>query len=193
MDFDAAIAASLEEASNRSASENAQISGALIRSSMPGAIIIAITEFSQAGQWFFDALMRCPDLEFIRQPLLPSGDMVLVKPDEAFEAVVHHLQAADLDLRTRHVVSLKEHADHIVDVIKRAANDTPRRERGGSGCKVKSQTDVRISMTTLSREADAVLGGHAGDIMEFIVQQKFVRVPVPSSRYSELSVKALTA
>ena len=62
--------------------------------------------------------------------------------------------------------SLKEHADLIIHTIKRAAHDTPRRERGASSCKVKSQIDVRISMSTLSR------GGHRGQSKNEAVQER---------------------
>lgn len=186
-DLEAGIAASLQEASERTVAENALVSEAVLYSSAPASVDAVIIEFSQHGHWFLQALCQSPELASIRQSALPSGAKVFVKPDEAFGEVVRYLQQEQWDLQSRHVVVRSEHVNLVIDVVKRAAKATLRRERGNSGCKVKSQTEMSVPIPSWHSQ-DLPEDG----IQNYIVKRTFVCVPMSSSMYSELSTHAVT-
>mmetsp|Transcript_24065 Transcript_24065/g.44657 ORF Transcript_24065/g.44657 Transcript_24065/m.44657 type:complete len:294 (+) Transcript_24065:1-882(+) len=187
-DFEAGIAASIQEASDKVVFENARISERLVRSCVPNSIEVVILEFSQHGEWFLKALTQSAELSFIRQPLLPSGAKVYVSPDEAYEQVKSHLQQEQFDLKPRHVVVRKEHVELVISVIDRAVKDTPRRKRGGSSCKVRKQPLV-MSIPASASQCSIDYSG----LPDYIVKRTFVCVTQRSSMYSGLSTHAHTA
>jgi len=190
-DLDAAIAASLEHASDRTAIENAQISDALMRTANSSSVAVVVNEYSQTGIWFFNALSESPELEFIRQPPLPSGAKVYVKPDAVFEAVVQHLHAEGWDLKPRHVVTLSEHAGLVAKIVEKASKEMPRSAQNSGRCKSKRKTEVHVSI-------QGARGGSDDDdiplttYQDYVVKQTFVHVPIHSSTCSALSTHAAT-
>lgn len=194
-DLQAGIDASIQVASDDIVFDNAQVSNAVLRTLEPNSITVAVTvmEFSQDGSWFVRALSESPELESIRRPPSPLRWRVYIQPTELFEMVVEHLRAHNWDLKPRHVVVLSEDVERVKEVIERAVEATPRRQRGGSGCSVKSQMQVFVPVPDLS-------GVIVEDPMEdppisaisYIVKETMVHVKIPSSMYSELSVRGAT-
>lgn len=191
IDLDAAIAASLQEASERTVYENAQVSDEVMRSCSSGSFKVNIIEVGRDGNWFLKALSQS-ELEFIRQPPLPSGAHVYVKPDAAFDAVVQHLHSEGWDLKPRHVVCRSEDADLLLGVVRCIAKETPRRQRGNSSCSLKNKGQVDVPFPNVG-EGGAADKSHKSTDQDYIVKNTCVYIPVPSSMYSEPSTHANTA
>mmetsp|Transcript_130667 Transcript_130667/g.260728 ORF Transcript_130667/g.260728 Transcript_130667/m.260728 type:complete len:469 (+) Transcript_130667:75-1481(+) len=217
-DVEAGVAASLEEASGRTAPENAQIGDEIMRmrSCEPSSLSVVVIEFSPDGKWFLKALSDSPALESIRQPPLPSGAKVFIKPDWVCEAVSEHLRSEGWELKPRFVVTRAEHVELVVRVIQEAAQDTPKADRGGSSMRVKNRIPMDVPMPGSSSSAnprqqetirqqddqqqctasdcnEVAKSTWKSETLHYIVKRTFVDIPIASSMHSELSQKAQTA
>lgn len=204
-DLEAGIEASLQEAAERAAEENAPLNDAILRSRPVDGDRVAVITFSRSGRNYRQALMEGPELEDCRRsledagfsPELPSGAKVFVRPEQ-YEAVIEQLQS--LDLKPRHVVVAEEFEELLLSVINGLpSSDQIRRKGPAAELVLGTSADSGPPMPSAqSEESQAPRGSMEEEEMDVTglvheIRRTFIHIKIQSSIYSGPSSGAKTA
>jgi len=165
-DLDAGIEASLVEADLQAATENSQISEALLWSHS-NSTSVYLLEFSRDPESFDRALLHAEQLQDCQgalrahgySALLPSGAKAFLRP-EVFVATLDAVRLLSLDLKPRHVLVVAELEETVTRIVKSLDHDQRVK------CKGRTTVPLAFASAALQSSLDVIISRTFVDIKE---------------------------
>jgi len=196
-DLSTALEASVREADTRTVEANADLGNAILQSR--AAPSVQLLEYTRVPAEFEQFLLRCEELAKCWAELranghvvqLDSGARVFVEP-ELYEVVMGALQLHEGELQSRHVVASQRYAEVVRATLAKIPRKLKVKEKGATSL---TQTDEakEAGEWRLARSSEAEPAEADEDDFPILMKNSFLHIPLPSSLFSDLSVKARSA